>query len=84
MRALRLWPLVVSLLLIAAFGSLELRPTGRVRATFTLDGLVSCNAPTGTACPIERTLTLLSDDSGTKQLYTIDLSWILDSLPDEL
>jgi hypothetical protein len=84
MRALRLWPLVVVLLLGAVFGTLELRAPSQVKATFTLVGLVSCNSPSGTVCPIGQTLTLLSDDSGTKQLYTIDLRWVQGALPEDL
>ena len=81
MRALRLWPLIVGLLLVAAFCSLELRGVGSARAGFTLVGLVDCGLTSGRACSIGDTLVLVSNDSGTSTRYLIDLSW-LD--PDDL
>ena len=83
MRALRLWPLVVGLLLVAAFCSLELRGAGSARAGFTLTCLLDRGLTNGQECSIGETLVLVSKDSGTPTRYTISLAWLKASdLPD--
>ena len=48
---------------------------------FVLVGTVSCGVRSGQRCEIGDTLILLSDDSGSRQPYQIDISWILGRLP---
>ena len=73
-RALRFWPLVVALLLVGAFCSLELRAVGPARASFTLVGLADCGLRSGQSCSFGGTLVVVSSDGGTPTLYTIDVS----------
>ncbi|MGE3271772.1 MAG: Ig-like domain-containing protein [Chloroflexota bacterium] len=46
-------------------------------ASFTLTGTVACGALSGKHCQLSgNTLTIISDDSGSAQPYTIDIAWI--------
>ncbi len=79
----RAWPVLFGMLLIASFGVLEFggAAPAAVRSSFTLVGLIDCGQKSGKPCSLGQTLTLVSDDSGSKQPYTIDLSWVRDKLP---
>jgi hypothetical protein len=87
MRIARLWPVVGGLVLVMFFGALETRgfaSSTAVRSSFTLVGLVDCGLRNGRTCSLDKTLVLVSDDSGAKVPYTIDLSWVKDDLPGDL
>jgi len=72
-----IWLLVLGLL----FGPLW--PAPLVRAETDLDGLVSCDRPSGRRCDVQNNvLQLLTDVLGTpRQLVEVDVSWVRDRLP---
>jgi len=74
----------VGLACLALFGALEMQQPRAVRSSFTLVGLIDCGQRSGRACADSATITLISDDSGSKQPYVINLSWVKDKLSDEL
>ena len=71
----------LGLVIVTLFALLETRPQSVVRASFTLVGIVDCGQRSGRDCASSTTITIISDDSGTRQPYTIDLSWVKDKLP---
>lgn len=55
-------------------------PRAGLSREIVLDGIVNCGQRSGRPCELGTTLVLLSDDSGSRQPYTIDVSWVLRQL----
>jgi len=78
----RSWPVIVGIVILALFVRLETQQPPVIRSSFTLVGIIDCGQRSGRACAPSETLTLISDDSGAKMPYVINLSWLKDKLSD--
>src|SRR3712207_2948560 len=72
----RIVPLLGLLLLVVGVAM----PRAGLTRQIVIDGTVDCGRRSGQVCTVGPTLVLLSDDSGTRQPITIDVSWILREL----
>ena len=68
----------------AGFAALLLLPASPALAKdFNIAGTVECGQRSGRACSIDDTVQLWTDDiGGTRQLVTVDISWIRKRLPN--
>src|SRR5829696_4521330 len=74
----------LAILSAAGFAALLLLPASPALAKdFNIAGTVDCSQRSGRVCSIDNTVKLWTDDiSGTRQLVTVDISWIRKRLPN--